>query len=231
MTVAAVILVPDPQMALADADGEPALRRISQVAWAGGALPCVAVLADVPAELRASLEDLAITLSVPTPAEPVGIAWFVHGMRAATRAVTNVTAALLWPVRYGWLDPETVTSLVEAHGPAPESILRPAFNGQLGFPILIPVSLVERLAEQSGRHGEEAVATLVAAGVPLRQIELGDPGIVNDLGTPRAELPAFQGPPEPAGGPPPEWNSALGAGASEAPGAGASEAPESAPHS
>jgi hypothetical protein len=53
------------------------------------------------------------------------------------------------------------------------------------------------------------VASLVAGGVPLRVVELGDPGITHDLATPRADLPGYQGPPEPAAGPPPEWNADL----------------------
>ena len=108
-----------------------------------------------------------------------------------------------------------MTSLVEAHGAAPEAIIRPTYRGQPGFPILVPVALTDRLAALSGQHGEEAVATLVAAGVPLRTIELGDPGIVHDMATPRAALPGYQGPPEPAGGPPPDWNSALAAQAGD----------------
>jgi hypothetical protein len=55
------------------------------------------------------------------------------------------------------------------------------------------------------------VEALIAEGAPHRALDLGDPGIVFDLATPRAELPGYQGPPEPAGGPPPEWNAALAA--------------------
>jgi hypothetical protein len=73
------------------------------------------------------------------------------------------------------------------------------------------MALTERLAANAGRHGAEAVAALIVEGVPDRNIELGDPGIVYDLTTPRSELPAYQGPPEPAAGPGPEWNAELGA--------------------
>jgi CTP:molybdopterin cytidylyltransferase MocA len=203
MTVAAVVLVPELPAALADADGEPALRRIAQAAWSGGALPTVAVTPQVTGELQAAVSDLAVKLVSPTPDEPRGIAWFVRGMRTAGAAVAEVSGALLWPFKFVWVDPETVTSLIEAHGAAPEAIIRPAYRGQLGFPILVPVALTDRLAALSGQHGEEAVATLVAAGVPLLTVELGDPGIVHDMATPRAALPGYQGPPEPAGGPPP----------------------------
>ena len=120
--------------------------------------------------------------------------------------MTETTAGLLWPFRYAWVDPETVTSLVEAHGATPDAIVRPAYAGQDGFPILVPVALTERLAARTGRHGCEAVDALIAEGVPVRVLELGDPGIVYDIATPRSGLPGYQGPPQPAAGPPPEWN-------------------------
>jgi CTP:molybdopterin cytidylyltransferase MocA len=177
----------------------------------------VAVIPEIGADVQAALGDLAVTLHVPAPEEPRGIAWFVAGMRTAIATVGETTAAMLWPCRFVWVDPETVTSLVEAHGAAPQAIVRPAYAGQSGFPILIPVALIERLAAVSGMNGEDAVSALVATGVTTRQIELGDPGIVHDLATPRADLPRYQGPPEPAGGPPPEWNSALATRAADAP--------------
>jgi CTP:molybdopterin cytidylyltransferase MocA len=217
MTVAAVILVPEPSAALAPADGEPILRRVTQVAWSGGALPTVVVAPEIPDAMGLLLAELDVSSVTPTSDEPRGIAWFVRGLRTAVAAVSETSAALLWPFKYVWVDPETVTSLVEAHGANPEAIVRPAYGGRPGFPILIPAALVDRLAALSGRNGEEAVQTLVAAGVPLRQIELGDPGIVLDMATPRGELPPYQGPPEPAGGPPPDWNSALAAQAADTP--------------
>ena len=217
MTVAAVILVPDPQAALANADGEPVLRRLAQAAWSGGALPTVVVAPMVPEELSAAVAELGLTLTSPAADEPHGIAWFVNGMRSAVATVSETSAALLWPFRFVWVDPETVTSLVEAHGAAVDAIVRPAYAGQAGFPILIPVALLDRLAALSGQSGEQAVQSLVAAGVPIRQIELGDPGIVLDMVTPRGDLPRYQGPPEPAGGPPPDWNSALAAQAGDPP--------------
>jgi CTP:molybdopterin cytidylyltransferase MocA len=208
VTVAAVVLVPDAAVALGDADGEPAVRRVAHAAWAGGALPVV-VVADEPAgPLTDAVADLPVTLTRPGGDEPRGIAWFVHGQRAARAAVTETTAGLLWPLTRTWVDPETVTSLVEAHGATPDQILRPAWAGQAGFPILVPMAFNERLAERLDLQGDQAIEALVAAGAPYRLVELGDPGIVYDLATPRSDLPEYQGP---AAGAPPEWNAELGA--------------------
>ena len=211
MTVAAIVLVPDTAVALSDADGDPAIRRVVHAAWSGGAMPIVVVTDDTDARLVDAVAEPGVTIARPGPDEPRGVAWFVHGLRAASSAVAESTAGLLWPVRCAWVDPETVTSLVEAHGSTPDPIVRPAFSGQVGFPILVPIAFAERLLARLDLHGFQAVEALVADGAAYRALELGDPGIVFDLATPRADLPGYQGPPEPAGATPPEWNAALAA--------------------
>jgi CTP:molybdopterin cytidylyltransferase MocA len=211
MTVAAIVLVPDTAAALSDADGEPAIRRVAHAAWSGGAIPIVFVSEEVAGPLADAVVDLPVTIARPAAGEPPGIAWFVCGQRAALAAVAETTAGLLWPFRHAWIDPETVTSLVEAHGATPDIVVRPAYAGQAGFPILLPIGLTERLAAQAGLDGAEAVAAVIAQGVPVRLFELGDPGIVYDLGSARSSMPGYQGPPGPAAGPPPEWNADLAA--------------------
>ncbi len=204
MTVAAIVMIPNLETAFTDAHGEPAVRRVVQAAWAGGALPVIAVAAagaDSSA-LADALADLPATLLQPSKDVPHhGIGRFVAGFDAAVAEVSETAAALLWPLRYAWVDPETVTSLVEAHGATPESIVRPAFAGQAGFPVLVPVTSRETLLAEPTAPGGAAVDRAIAAGVPARTVELGDPGIVHDLSTPWSALPPFHGPEQPAGGP------------------------------
>jgi hypothetical protein len=176
-------------------------------------MPIVIVSDEAPGKLADLVADMPATLSRTGSHEPRGVAWFVHGQRAAVVAVAEVSAGLLWPTRCAWVDPETVTSLVEAHGAAPDAIIRPAWSGQPGFPILVPMTLSDRLATRPDLHGYQAVEALIEAGVAYLALELGDPGIVHDLATPRAALPEYQGPPQPASGPPAEWNAALAADA------------------
>jgi CTP:molybdopterin cytidylyltransferase MocA len=210
MTVAAVILVPDQTVALADADGLPAIRRIVQAAWAGGALPIVVVShpGDAGRALAEAIEGLPATLTQPEGVAP-GARWFAAGIAAAHSQVVETSAALIWPARYAWIDPETVTSLIEAHGPAADGIVRASFRGQSGFPILVPVALGPRFDAEHDLHAFQLVEALAAEGADLRQLELGDPGIVTDVATPRAQLAPYQGPPEPASGPPADWNAEL----------------------
>ncbi len=199
MTVAAIVIVPDASIALADADGEPAIRRIVQVAWAGGALPVVVVSpdADPSGLLAAALADLPATLAPPEDGDPHDTAWFVRGMKAASAEVGETAAALLWPGRYCWVDPETVTSLIQAHGQSPQAILRPAYAGEPGFPVLVPVDLRDRLAAVATLHTPEAIEAVASAGALVTVLEMGDPGIVKDAATPRTDLPGYQGPPPP----------------------------------
>ena len=46
------------------------------------------------------------------------------------------------------------------------------------------------------------------AGVAISRVELGDPGSVLGSEVDLHELPDYAGPPEPVGGPPPEWGAA-----------------------
>jgi CTP:molybdopterin cytidylyltransferase MocA len=211
MTVAAVILVPDPPVALADVEGSPLIRRVVQAAWSGGALPVVVVshATEAGAALRPALDGLPATLVLPEDVPP-GAGWLGAGLAGAVALVSETEAALLWPCRFGWLDPETVTSLIEAHGADRSSIVRPAFRGEAGFPILVPASHRGRFESERQLHAYQLVERLASEGAAMRMVELGDPGITTDVSTPRSELPLYQGPPEPAAGPAPEWNAELG---------------------
>jgi CTP:molybdopterin cytidylyltransferase MocA len=215
LTVAAIVLVPDTAAALVDADGEPAIRRVVHAAWSGGALPIVLVVQETPGPFADAVADLPVTIAHPTAGEPPGIAWFVCGQRAAVQAVAETTAGLLWPFRHAWIDPETATSLVEAHGVTPDAVVRPTYAGQAGFPILLPTGLTERLAAHRGLHGAEAVAAVIGEGAAARLLELGDPGIVYDISSTRSSLPDYRGPSESATGSPLEWNADLAAHAQQ----------------
>ena len=50
-----------------------------------------------------------------------------------------------------------------------------------------------------------AVVDRLAALVPTRAIELGDPGVTHDVDTTSADLPAYEGPPDPPAGHTHEW--------------------------
>ena len=213
MTVAAVILAATPDSALADADGLPRIRRIVDSAWSGGALPVVVVSFDPDGAVAKALGGSAATLAEPVP-PPAGtpIAQIRRGVDVAASVVSGVDAALIWPAPMGWVGPETVTSLIEAHGIDRRAVLRPAYDGEDGWPVLLPAT-GEAAAALAGvgpdRAPDDIVRDIVAAGIPARSLELGDPGTTHDGSVPRDQLPPYIGPTEPAAPHTHEWGSAL----------------------
>lgn len=212
VTVAAVILAVTPGVALADADGVARVRRIVDAAWSGGALPIVVVAHDPDGAVAAALAGTPVTLADPPPAEGGPVGRICRGIDAARALVSEMDAALVWPARMPWVGPETITSLIEAHGTQPDTLLTPAWRGSPGWPRLLPLAYLEALrAMPDASTPDELLADLAAAGVPGRLVELGDPGAVIDGETPRTELPAYEGPEQPASGHVHEWGDAVGA--------------------
>lgn len=210
MTVAAVILAASPQSALADADGTPAVRRIADAAWAGGATPVVVCSFDPDGSVAAVLANAEVTLVDPAPAEGGPVGQIVNGIEAAMDLVAGTDAALVWPARMAWVDAETVTSLIAAHGERRGDLLRPAYGGRAGLPALIPIARLELMRGiGADRMPGEILEDLVEAGVPVHGLDTGDPGVTIDVSTPRAELPPYDGPPEPADAIDRDWGSAI----------------------
>jgi CTP:molybdopterin cytidylyltransferase MocA len=206
VTVAAIILSETAESALADADGVARVRRIADAAWSGGAFPVVVVSLDPDGGVAAALAGSNVTLAQPAPAEGGPVAQICRGIRVAEAAVVETDASLLWPVHLCWVDPETVTSLIEAHGADRSSVLRPAYRGEAGWPVLVPLAHLDTLASlAASRRPAELIADLAADGVAVRSVELGDPGAVYLAETPRAALPPYVGPPTPQSGRHHEW--------------------------
>jgi CTP:molybdopterin cytidylyltransferase MocA len=226
VTVAAVILAANPESALADADGLASVRRIADVAWSGGATPIVVVSFDPDGSVAAALAGAPVTLAEPAPAAGGPVAQIRRGIDVAREQIEEVDGALVWPARLTWVDPETITSLIEAHGADPEPILRPAWRGEPGWPVLLPIAHAAALATVAAdRMPDDVLVDLTAAGVPDRSIELGDPGIAVDRSVARSGLPPYEGPPVPAAGHVHEWGSPAADEPDDAPLEGPSLAP------
>jgi CTP:molybdopterin cytidylyltransferase MocA len=226
MTVAAVILSATPEGALREIDGRPLVRRLVEAAWAGGAVPIVVVCADPSGSVAEALAGAKVTLAVPAPPDGGPVAQICRGIDVARSAVVETVAAIIWPARMAWVDPETIGSLIEAHGADPEPLLRPSFEGKAGWPALLPVAQLEALRALSpARMPDELLDDLAAGGARARNLEVGDPGTTHDLATDRADLPPFAGPPQPASGNVYEWGSAAADDAEDAPPPGPTIAP------
>src|SRR5205814_1420402 len=79
-----------------------------------------------------------------------------------------------------------------------------------GWPALLPVRHLETLDRVDAERGpDDVVFDLGASGVPIRLLDLGDPGTTHDRSVPIASLPPYDGPPEPAARHTHEWGAAL----------------------
>ncbi|MCI0584186.1 MAG: NTP transferase domain-containing protein [Chloroflexi bacterium] len=227
MTVAAVILAASPDAALADAAGVARVRRIADAAWAGGATPIVVVAPDPEGAVAVALAGAPVTLGSPAPHEGGPVAQIVRAIELAAAEISGTEAALVWPARLCWAGPETVTSLIEAYGVDRDTLLRPAFRGEAGWPALLPLRFLGDLRALSPQlmPGDLLAALVDGGSVATRTIDLGDPGTVIDGGTPRDELPPYEGPSEPAAPHAHEWGAAVAATPEEAPLRGPALAP------
>ncbi|MCU0478427.1 MAG: NTP transferase domain-containing protein [Chloroflexi bacterium] len=217
MTVAAVILAASPESALREVDGVANVRRLVDTAWAGGALPIVVVTHDPSGAVAHALAGSPGILVSPAAEEAGPVGQICRGIDVARAEVDGSAAALVWPARMGWVDAETVTSLIEAHGTDRSAVLRPVFRGAAGWPVLVPVAHLETLRGLPPTLMPEPLVEALAAAAGGRDVETGDPGEVHDLDTPRDQLPAFEAPPEPASAHHHEWGSPAAAGPDEPP--------------
>lgn len=198
MTVAVGILGPRSAALLASASGLPAVRRIADAAWAGGAIPILVPVGDGTGVIAAALAGSEA--SVVTAGRTLGSL-----ERAARKTVRGTSALILWPAAFPWIDAETVTMLIQAHGRDPRAIHRPSWEEAPGWPVLVPVGMPELAALPL--DPERLLAAL--ADHPVRLHPLGDPGVLHGPGRGPETLPTYRGPERPLEDPP-EWGSLAG---------------------
>jgi CTP:molybdopterin cytidylyltransferase MocA len=209
VTVAAIILASSTESALADADGLPAVRRIADVAWSGGATPIVVVAHDPDGTVAAALAGSPVTLAEPAPDEVGPAGQMARGIEVAAATVRETTGALIWPARMTWVGPETVTSLIEAHGPGAAALLVPTFDDEPGWPVLVPIGALPALLAIDPTRMPAAIVEDLAASLERRAFALGDPGVTHNGSVARSDLPPYAGPSEPAGGHVHEWGDTI----------------------
>lgn len=205
MTVGAVILSATAEGALADTLGQARVRRLVDIAWSGGALPVIVLAPDLDGAVAASILGTEATFALPAPPEAGPVGQMVRGAELARAEVRETTGVLLWPARMVWVGAETVTSLIEAHGPDPGSVLLPAWQGESGWPVLVPLEHLDALRQVAPTLMPLDVIHALVQAVPNRAVEMGDPGVLYDADTPISELPRYEGPPEPPAGHAHEW--------------------------
>jgi CTP:molybdopterin cytidylyltransferase MocA len=211
VTVAAVILAASPESALSDVEGTPRVRRLADLAWSGGAVPVIVVAPSVHGSVEGALAGAPATYVSPAPRDAGPIGQILRGIDAAAAEVADTDAFIVWPARSQWVDAETITSLIEAHGQHPGFVLRPTYEGAVGWPVLVPRAEVARLrGVAADRMPPDIVEDLIDAGAMEWRIDLGDPGSTHDASVERADLPPFIGSPGPVSGHH-EWGASVAA--------------------
>ena len=205
MTVAAVILSATTDGALTDTLGQPRVRRLVDLAWSGGALPVMVIAPDPDGTVAATLVGTEAVYGSPAPPEAGPVGQMVRGAELAMAEVRDTTAVLIWPARMAWVGAETITSLIEAHGPDPATVLLPGWEGEPGWPVLVPLAHLEAMRAIAPDQMPLDVVHALVAAVPARVVDMGDPGVIHDADTPLADLPAYEGPPDPPAGHTHEW--------------------------
>lgn len=227
MTVAAVILATSPESALAEVDGLPRVRRLADIAWSGGALPIVVVAHDPDGRVAAALAGAPVILAEPAPARLGPAAQMVRGVEVAAATISETDGAILWPARIVWAGPETITSLIEAHGLRRDALITPTWDGRRGWPVLLPVTALDQLrAVPADRMPDDVLAELRGAGLPELALDLGDPGTVMDASVDRVDLPPYTGPTGPVSGLVHEWGAPVADESDDRPLAGPALAPD-----
>jgi hypothetical protein len=211
MTVAAVILSATADGAVADTLGQPRVRRLVDIAWSGGAMPVIVVAPDPDGAVARALVGSEAIHEETAPVERGPAGQMAHGAARAGAEVRGTSAVLLWPARFSWIGPETVTSLIETHGTDPLTILRPTWQEGPGWPILVPTAHLASLDEIGPDAFPAEIADLLADRHPTRLVELGDPGVAIDVETAFDALPAYEGPPDPPHGHVHEWGDGVAA--------------------
>jgi CTP:molybdopterin cytidylyltransferase MocA len=175
------------------------------IAWSGGALPVVVVSPDDAGAVAAALVGSEAVYGAPASIDGGPAAQMVRGAEIALAEVHETSAVLIWPGRMTWVGPETVTSLIEAHGVSSGEILRPAWGGTPGWPVLLPIAALDALRAVPPERMPPDVIEGLATTISTRVVEVGDPGVVHDTDTAFADLPPYDGPPDPPAGHTHEW--------------------------
>ncbi|MES2494942.1 MAG: nucleotidyltransferase family protein [Pseudomonadota bacterium] len=181
MTVGAVLLAAGSgrrmgaDKLMADLDGRPLiLHAFDAILAAGLDGPIVATMPGGP--IAALLEGRGRVVAVADHALGMG-----HSLAAAMRAVpADWTAAIICLADMPFVATATLKALVGAA--SPEAIVRPAFEGRPGNPVLWGRNHFPALASLTGdRGGRDLLARHPASSFPCN-----DPGVLIDIDTPEA---------------------------------------------
>ena len=211
MTVAAVILSATPDGSLADTLGQPRVRRLADLAWSGGALPIVVVSPDPDGAVAAALAGSEAVYGSPAPVESGPVGQMVRGCELATAEVQGTTAVpdLAGPDDLGRAGDDHLADRGARHGPRHDPAAGLARRPRLARP---GAGGAPRHAP-GDRPGPDAAAghRRPRRGGPEPDRRDGRPGRHPRRRHRPADLPAYEGPPDPPAGHTHEWGADVAA--------------------
>lgn len=92
-----------------------------------------------------------------------------------------VLAVMMTPVDAPRLDGGTVAALLAAFRAAPGRIVRAVHGGRHGHPVIFPRALFDELRSADPARGAKAVVR--AHEAEIRDVEVGNPGVLDDIDT------------------------------------------------
>ncbi|HZU04391.1 MAG TPA: nucleotidyltransferase family protein [Chloroflexota bacterium] len=158
--------------------GRSLLRHAAEVGLAAGLAPLIVVIGAAAPAMRRELEGLAVQV-VENPRYAEGQS---TSLRAGVAALPPGTAAVvILLVDMPAVDAEVIARLVEAWRATAAPIVRPAYAGQPGHPVLFAAPLLPELAAVQGDEGGRAVLRRHAATTHL--VPVATPGVLQDIDT------------------------------------------------
>ncbi|MBI3961431.1 MAG: nucleotidyltransferase family protein [Deinococcus sp.] len=157
---------------------ETFLGRLLRVLAAAGIQQRVVVLGAHAQRIRASV-DLSGAQVVENPDYALGqLSSLQVGLRALGGNWDGVLMAL---VDHPMLTSQVVAQLLAAYSPG-DAVVVPVYAGRRGHPVLFSASLIPELLAAPLDQGARGVVRSHAAA--LRQVPVGDPGVLADIDTP-----------------------------------------------
>lgn len=166
---------------VASFEGEALVRHAARALSASSVRHGVAIVGHARAEVATALGDLPDEIRV-NPDVEAGMSTSVRLGVAAARE-RGAAGAVFLPGDMPCVDAATVDRVVAAVAADPPSAVVPTFDGRRGNPVAFSAEYFDDLESLTGDVGGRALFERV----PVRRVDVGDPGIHRDVDT-RADL-------------------------------------------
>jgi CTP:molybdopterin cytidylyltransferase MocA len=185
-----------PKALLPIAPGGPSfVRQIATVLLGGGAAGIFVVGRPDDDSLHQEVQSIGITSRYVVNAHPDRgqLSSLIVGLNAADRP--GVTGLLVSPVDAPLVRVETVRAIIDAFESGSAAIVRATYRGRHGHPVIFGRVVFDDLRLADPAIGAKSV--LRAHPEEVRDLDVDDPGVVDDIDRPEDYARAINGAPQP----------------------------------